>query len=197
MWTNSNNWHSIALLRTHLCTGHVTVHRHDDKLRPSGIHNGIFDIIISCDGLQCAEHLLHKLLEDSKMFVCVHRKHAKPLTDPAAHLTIQTVSQEWDYEVQPPEVYDVLTELVSHGQTGQSGTEFTEHGCVLWMSWKQHINIKLSIDVWFVRTEQYLAEIQLFENLESEGAKKNLNIEKIIFKVVQIKFLAMHITNKK
>ncbi len=27
--------------------------------------------------------------------------------------------------------------------------------------------------------------------------QKNLNIEKIIFKVVQIKFLAMHITNKK
>ncbi len=26
---------------------------------------------------------------------------------------------------------------------------------------------------------------------------KNLNIEKIIFKVVQIKFLAMHITNQK
>ncbi len=32
---------------------------------------------------------------------------------------------------------------------------------------------KLSIDVWFVRIEQYLAEIQLFENLESEGAKKS------------------------
>ncbi len=30
---------------------------------------------------------------------------------------------------------------------------------------------KLSIDVWFVR--QYLAEMQLFENLEYEGAKKN------------------------
>ncbi len=44
---------------------------------------------------------------------------------------------------------------------------------------------------------QYLAEIQLFENLESEGAKKNLNIEKIAFKVVQMKFLAMHITNQK
>ncbi len=43
---------------------------------------------------------------------------------------------------------------------------------------------------------QYLAEIQLFENLESEGAK-NINIEKIAFKVVQIKFLSMHITNKK
>ncbi len=41
-----------------------------------------------------------------------------------------------------------------------------------------------------------MAEIQLFVNLESEGAKK-LNIEKIIFKVVQIKFLAMHITNQK
>ncbi len=38
---------------------------------------------------------------------------------------------------------------------------------------------------------QYLAEIQLFENLESEGAKKttNLNIEKMAFKVVQIKFI--------
>ncbi len=44
--------------------------------------------------------------------------------------------------------------------------------------------------------EQYLSEIQLFVNLESEGAK-NLNIEKIIFKVVQMKFLAMHITNQK
>ncbi len=46
-------------------------------------------------------------------------------------------------------------------------------------------------------TGQYLAEIQIFENLESEGAKKNLNIEKIIFIVVQMKFLAMHITNQK
>ncbi len=32
---------------------------------------------------------------------------------------------------------------------------------------------------------------------ESEGAKKNQNIEKISFKVVQMKFLAMHITNQK
>ncbi len=32
----------------------------------------------------------------------------------------------------------------------------------------------------------------IFVNLESEGVKKNLNIEKITFKVVQIKFLAMH-----
>ncbi len=31
---------------------------------------------------------------------------------------------------------------------------------------------KLSIDVWFVRMGQYLAEIQLFENLEYEGGKK-------------------------
>ncbi len=28
------------------------------------------------------------------------------------------------------------------------------------------------------------------------GSKTNLNIEKSIFKVVQMKFLAMHITNK-
>ncbi len=41
---------------------------------------------------------------------------------------------------------------------------------------------------------QYLAEIQLFENLRM---LKNLNIEKIIFKFVQIKSLAMHVTNQK
>ncbi len=35
----------------------------------------------------------------------------------------------------------------------------------------------------------------IFENLESEGAKK-LNFEKMAFKVVQMKFLAMHITNQ-
>ncbi len=52
---------------------------------------------------------------------------------------------------------------------------------------------KLSIDVWFAMIGQYLDEIQLFENLESEGKK---NIEKIAFKVVQVKFLAMHTTNK-
>ncbi len=51
---------------------------------------------------------------------------------------------------------------------------------------------KLSVDVWLVRIGQHLAEIQLFENLESD-----LNIEKIAFKVVQMKFLAMHITHQK
>ncbi len=50
--------------------------------------------------------------------------------------------------------------------------------------------------VWFVRIRQYLAEIQLFENLESEGAKKSKYWE-IAFKVVQIKFLTIHITNQK
>ncbi len=35
----------------------------------------------------------------------------------------------------------------------------------------------------------------IFVNLESEE-QKNLNIEKIIFKVVQMKFLAMHINNQ-
>ncbi len=54
----------------------------------------------------------------------------------------------------------------------------------------------LSIDAWFVRIWPYLAEIQLFENLESEGSK-NLNIDKFAFKIVQIMFLAMHITNQK
>ncbi len=40
----------------------------------------------------------------------------------------------------------------------------------------------------------YLAEIQLFENLR---VQKNLNIAKIAFKVLQMKFLAMHITIQK
>ncbi len=43
---------------------------------------------------------------------------------------------------------------------------------------------------------RYLAEIQLFKNLESEDAK-NKKREKIAFTVVQMKFLAMHITNQK
>ncbi len=41
---------------------------------------------------------------------------------------------------------------------------------------------------------QYLAEMQLFENLR---VQKNHNNEKITFKDVQMKFLAMHITNQK
>ncbi len=41
-----------------------------------------------------------------------------------------------------------------------------------------------------VRIGQYLAEIQLFENLESEGAEKS-NIEKIAFKVVQMKSILL------
>ncbi len=49
---------------------------------------------------------------------------------------------------------------------------------------------KLYIEVW------YLAEIKRFKYLESEGAR-NQTIEKIALKVVQMKFLAMHITNQK
>ncbi len=49
------------------------------------------------------------------------------------------------------------------------------------------------MDVWFVRIGQCLVEMQLFENLESESAKKNWNIA---FKIVQIKFLAMHNTSQ-
>ncbi len=43
---------------------------------------------------------------------------------------------------------------------------------------------------------QYLAEIQLFENLESEG-ETFFFLRKNAFKVVQMKSLAMHITNQK
>ncbi len=47
----------------------------------------------------------------------------------------------------------------------------------------------ISIDVWFVMIGQYLKIWNLRE-------QKNLNIKKIIFKIVQMKFLAMHITNQ-
>ncbi len=56
--------------------------------------------------------------------------------------------------------------------------------------------MKLSIDVWFVRIGQYLAEIN-YLNIWNLKIIKTQNIEKITFKVVQMKFLAMHITNKK
>ncbi len=53
---------------------------------------------------------------------------------------------------------------------------------------KAEIN-NLCIDVWFM-IGQYLKIWNL-------RVQQNLNIEKIIFKVVQMKFLAMHITNQK
>ncbi len=53
----------------------------------------------------------------------------------------------------------------------------------------------LSIDVWFVRIWSYLVDNYL--KIWNLRVQKNLNIEKITFKVVQMKFLAMHITNKK
>ncbi len=45
------------------------------------------------------------------------------------------------------------------------------------------LNYKLSIEVWFVRIGQYLAEIQLYKNLQSEGAEKNLSFWSILFAI--------------
>ncbi len=44
------------------------------------------------------------------------------------------------------------------------------------------IEIYTAYESWINKRSKYFAEIQLFENLESEGAKKNLNTEKIAFK---------------
>ncbi len=52
----------------------------------------------------------------------------------------------------------------------------------------------LSINVWFVMIGQYLGYNYL--KIWNLRMKKNLNIEKISFKVVQMKFLAMHINNQ-
>ncbi len=88
------------------------------------------------------------------------------------------------------ENYDMIFVTLDHKTSRKC--QFSE--IEIYTPYENSIN-KLSIDIWFVRIGQYLAEIQLFENLESEGVKK-LN-EKIAFKVVQIKFLAMHITYQK
>ncbi len=47
----------------------------------------------------------------------------------------------------------------------------------------------LSIDVWFVRIWQHLAEIQLFENLESEDAKKSKYWENHLLKLSKLSSL--------
>lgn len=41
----------------------------------------------------------------------------------------------------------------------------------------------VSIDVWFVRIEQYLAKVQLFKNLKSEGSQKSKYWEKLPLKL--------------
>ncbi len=53
----------------------------------------------------------------------------------------------------------------------------------------------ISIDVWSVRMAQYLRYNYL--KIWNLRGQKNLNIDKITFKVGQIKFLAMHIINQK
>ncbi len=70
----------------------------------------------------------------------------------------------------------------------------TSHKCTffeikIYVSYESWIN-NISTDVWFVMIGQYLKIWNL-------RVQKNLNIEKITFKVVQMKFLAMHITNQK
>ncbi len=69
-------------------------------------------------------------------------------------------------------------------KTSHKGTFFF---ISIYSSHESWIN-KLSVDVWFCRIGKYLVKIQLFGNR---------NIEKITFKIAQLKFLAMHITNQK
>ncbi len=76
----------------------------------------------------------------------------------------------------------------------------TSHKSQFFCNWDLYIIWKLNKFAFnwclVVMIGQYLAEIQLFENLESESAK-NRNIDNIFFKIVQMKFLPMHITNQK
>ncbi len=54
---------------------------------------------------------------------------------------------------------------------------------------------KLSIDVWFVRIGQYLLRYNYLK-IWNLRVQKNLNIEKLAFKIVKMKCLAMHITKQ-
>jgi len=58
---------------------------------------------------------------------------------------------------------------------------------------------KLSIDVWFVRIGPYSNYLKIWNLRVQKNKKQNkiLNIEKITFKVVQMKSLAMHIHSQK
>ncbi len=54
---------------------------------------------------------------------------------------------------------------------------------------------KLSIDVCLLRSDNIWLRYNYF-NIWNLRVRKNWNIEKIAFKVVQMKFLVMHITNQ-
>ncbi len=73
--------------------------------------------------------------------------------------------------------YHLLTKYVTMDhKTSHKGTFFEFE---IYTSSESWIN-NLSIDVWFVMIGQYLAEIQLFVNLESEGAKKSKYWENLL-----------------
>ncbi len=81
----------------------------------------------------------------------------------------------------------VFTVICDHGPQNLTKGHFFQ--IEIYGSSESWIN-NISIDVWFVMIGQYLKIWNL-------RVQKNLNIEKIAFKVVQMKFLAMHITNQK
>ncbi len=79
-------------------------------------------------------------------------------------------------------------------KTSHKGQFFDIEIYISFESWLNNI----SIDVWFVGIGQYLAEIiwNNYLKIWNLRLQKNLNIEKIAFTVIQIKFLAMHITHQ-
>ncbi len=60
------------------------------------------------------------------------------------------------------------------------------HAYIQYSYWQLSWINKLSIDVWFVMIGQYFAEIQLFENLESEGTKKSKYWENHLLKLSKL-----------
>ncbi len=85
----------------------------------------------------------------------------------------------------PISLYVTLDHKTSH-----KGNSFERE---IYASSESWIN-KLSIDVWFVRIGQYIWSRYNYLKIWNLRVQKNQNIEKI---VVQMKVLAMHITNQK
>ncbi len=78
--------------------------------------------------------------------------------------------------------YHIICESLEH----KTSHEATFDEIEIYASSESWINKR--INVWFVMIGQYLEILRV---------QKHLNIEKIAFKVVQMKFLAVHITNQK
>ncbi len=97
-----------------------------------------------------------------------HRSENRLLTEVSllyiAYFTTSVCKLVW------PSLIHSQTAALAH-PICDSAPQNQSYGSILW-NWDIYTYIQLSIDVLFVMIGWYLAEIHMFENLESEGFKK-------------------------